>query len=436
MTGEEALARIRKSLQRSVDETPAVKSLIEKIRSGKATYQDTALYARWAATNLGLSLSHVVCDIDLSDRAAVCKALLLDQYEDINGFIDMVQAELDSRFGIQLAPHRAPFNDERADTIGHSLADTTRPDEVIRRRAQSATATATKAIHDDRMKAEARFRSRAGLKCHITRTAVGGCCPWCSDVAGRYEYGEEPDDIYRRHDNCDCTVTFENGRQRQDVWSKRTWEAPEPGAGAKEPARLTPEQAAAKEAEHLPKRLTQGAESGRIRLSDSDDYWHPITENAIQSVPRVSAFSDDLNAVVQKQCRELLSSLIEDDIGTEGTVSISLQDFTTETAKGVSGEGGVKPIRLNKPYISIHNHPSDDTFSALDLRLLCIDEQCKAIIVVGNSGKTVFVLQKTESFDPDGMLRHIRARIDRGNPDETLEEFVKGCERYGTKYHK
>lgn len=241
MTGEEALARIRKSLQRSVEETPAAKSLIEKIRSGKATYQDTALYARWAATNLGLSLSHVVCDIDLSDRAAVCKALLLDQYEDINGFVDMVQAELDSSFGIHLAPQRAPFEAERADTIGQSLADTTKPDDVIRRRAQSATATATKAIHDDRMKAEARFRSRAGLKCYITRTAVGGCCPWCSEVAGRYEYGEEPDDIYRRHDNCDCTVTFENGRQRQDVWSKRTWEAPAEDAGAAEATVFTDE---------------------------------------------------------------------------------------------------------------------------------------------------------------------------------------------------
>lgn len=268
MTGEEALARIRKSLQRTADETPAAKSLIEKIRSGKATYQDTALYVRWAATNLGLSLAHVVCDIDLSDRAAVCKALLLDQYEDINGFVDMVQAELDSSFGIHLAPQRAPFAAERADTIGQSLADTTKPDDVIRRRAQSATATATKAIHDDRMKAEARFRSRAGLKCRITRTAVGGCCPWCSDVAGRYEYGEEPDDIYRRHDNCDCTVTFENGRQRQDVWSKRTWEVPDKDAGAADATVLTAEQAAEIEAKHQPTVLTGGKKPAIIRIED------------------------------------------------------------------------------------------------------------------------------------------------------------------------
>ena len=69
-------------------------------------------------------------------------------------------------------------------------------------------------------------------------------------MAGRYAYGEEPDDIYRRHDNCDCTVTFENGRKRQDVWSKREWEAPEPGAGAGEPVVLTKEQAEALQAQN------------------------------------------------------------------------------------------------------------------------------------------------------------------------------------------
>ena len=64
-------------------------------------------------------------------------------------------------------------------------------------------------------------------------------------MAGRYEYGEEPDDVYRRHDNCGCTVTFENGRKRQDVWSKREWEAPKEGAGAGDPVVFTAEQSAA-----------------------------------------------------------------------------------------------------------------------------------------------------------------------------------------------
>lgn len=71
----------------------------------------------------------------------------------------------------------------------------------------------------------------------------------------------------QRHDNCGCSVTYENGRQRQDVWSRRKWEVPGKDAGAAEPTRLTRAQAAAIEAEHLPKRLTPDAESGTMKLA-------------------------------------------------------------------------------------------------------------------------------------------------------------------------
>jgi len=87
-------------------------------------------------------------------------------------------------------------------------------------------------------------------------------------MAGRFEYGEEPDDIYRRHDNCDCTVTFENGRKRQDVWSKREWEAPEQGAGAGERVVLTKEQARELEEKNQPEVLTKDSKPAIIKLPD------------------------------------------------------------------------------------------------------------------------------------------------------------------------
>ncbi len=97
-------------------------------------------------------------------------------------------------------------------------------------------------MHDDYMEENAKFRSDAGLKCWIVRQTDGKCCSWCTSIAGRYEYGKEPHDVYRRHDNCGCTVTYENGRQRQDVWSKRTWESDQPTPTRVEPTRLTGEQ--------------------------------------------------------------------------------------------------------------------------------------------------------------------------------------------------
>lgn len=79
---------------------------------------------------------------------------------------------------------------------------------------------------------------------------------------------------FRRHDNCGCSVTYEDGEMRQDAWSKRTWQAsPEELAERKEleeklkPVRFSPEEAAAKEREVLEQRaerLTNGGESGII----------------------------------------------------------------------------------------------------------------------------------------------------------------------------
>ena len=91
-------------------------------------------------------------------------------------------------------------------------------------------------------------------------------------MAGRYEYHSEPKDVYRRHDNCGCSVTYENGRKRQDVWSKREWEAPEPGAGVGERVVLTEEKARELEAEHFPVVWTGRKNSAIIKSIDVDDY--------------------------------------------------------------------------------------------------------------------------------------------------------------------
>lgn len=230
-------------VKQRIENDKKLSKLRQKVNSGKATYADTASYSTHVGNLLGDTFAQHILSVSPELREALTVELLHDRYMDINAIIDRVQKSMDEAQGLHLAPQHAPFYDDRAHQIGSALADPTVPDETIKRRARAATATATKSMHDDRMKSEAKFRSRAGLKCFITRKAVSGCCAWCTAMAGRFEYGEEPDDIYRRHDNCDCTVTFENGRKRQDVWSKREWEAPEPGAGAGEPVVLTKEQA-------------------------------------------------------------------------------------------------------------------------------------------------------------------------------------------------
>ncbi len=257
---------VREEVQQRIEQDPELIRLRKKIESGKATYADTAAYSNRAGKLLGEVFSRRLPEIPLEEREPLCVELLHDRYIDINAAVDTAQRFMDEALGVHIAPQHARFDSERASQIGSSLRDLSKPVETLQRRSRAATETATKAIHDDRMKAESKFRHRAGLDCRITRVAVNGCCPWCSKVAGRYVYGEEPDDIYRRHDNCDCTVTFENGRKRQDVWSKREWEAPEPGAGAGDPVVFTAEQAKALQDEKQLKVLTNGEKHDRIKL--------------------------------------------------------------------------------------------------------------------------------------------------------------------------
>lgn len=258
---------VQEEVRQRIEHDALLARLRKKIDSGKGTFDDSFAYSDRAGRLLGEIFAQRLPGIPPAEREALCVELLRDRYTDINSLCDAVQKALDQANGLHLRPQRAPFEEARAHKIGHSTADQTVPEKTQQRRSRSATETMTRSMHDDRMQAEAKFRSRAGLKCYITRKTDGKCCAWCSAMAGRYEYYSEPKDVYRRHDNCGCSVTYENGRQRQDVWSKRIWEAPEPGAGAGDPVVFTAEQAERLQAEHG---LTKPARSGKINKKLTD----------------------------------------------------------------------------------------------------------------------------------------------------------------------
>jgi hypothetical protein len=268
--------------------------LRKKIEAGQGTFKDTTDYCNRSAELLGRLFSENVLSMPDVERITANDTLLKDRYKDINDLLDKVQRTVDKKQGINIRPQHAPFNQERADQIGHSLTDKTVSEETIQRRAGSAPATMTRAMQDDYVEENAKFRSDAGLKTYLVRVTDGDCCEWCTKVAGRYEYGTEPHDIYRRHDNCGCSVTYENGRQRQNVWTKKTWEVPAEDAGAPGPVRLTKEQAAGRgasepvrftheqarklEAEKIPKKQ-RTPEQLAVKADEKAQYYRPVILN-------------------------------------------------------------------------------------------------------------------------------------------------------------
>ena len=77
--------------------------------------------------------------------------------------------------------------------------------------------TFTESAVNDTIEENARFMQDSGLKTTVTRNSGGKCCDWCAKLDGTWEYGKQPKDFFRQHENCTCSITFRSEK------SKRSW---------------------------------------------------------------------------------------------------------------------------------------------------------------------------------------------------------------------
>ena len=422
---------LRKLMQQKMSTSPSLRSLMKRIRSGKATFRDTAEYSRIYSDLLGKCLSDNVLSLD--DREAAAADMLRESYDHTNSILSQVQTDIDKKNGINLRPRAAAFPLDRVTQFSHSLVDPTVEDSVIKRRARNGGTNISMSHHDDYMEANAEFRSNAGLKCYITRETDGKCCKWCTAIAGRYVYGEEPHDVYRRHDNCGCSVIYENGRQRQDVWSKRTWEKPKVGAGAPPPTKFSPEQARAMEQEKLRNihglSIDNGGRSGIIRESIKPNPITEITDKAIESVPKVNiyGYTDEQCAMIQKQHKELLEYSRKNNENKEVAFVF---DSSLESRKEFMGSDDKIDFGRSlygSDITVLHNHPRNSSYSVTDIIFFGDNSNVKTLTIVKNNGKVEY-LTKSEEFDPSVFkLEYDRLyrKIVKTGTDSEKNKFVK-----------
>lgn len=356
-------------LQKRIDQDAMLGAIRDRIADGKATDLDSARYCIRSGTVAGKYLGSQILDVPSDAREALCVDVLHGRYKDAVKQCAAVQKAQDAKQGLHLAPQIPAFNAERAHKIGRATADPTAEDETIRRRADAPIANATASVHDDFVRKQADFRSGAGLSCWLTRDSGSGCCPWCAEIAGRYAYGSEPKDIYARHDNCACTVTFESGRKRGGR-SGRQIEHPAPDAGAGEPVRFTAENApqgagepvtlTAAEAARIQAEngLTKPAGSGRIeeepffglfrgiigaapfgsrRSSEEENAETEARLRAIGFARIDSSFFKNIDKKLQQQIVEQLESLER----TFGAVSKSIHP-------SISADGETRAVAVTK----------------------------------------------------------------------------------------
>ena len=227
------LESIQFEFDRVMLESPKIKKVLVLLKNGKATYLDVNEFAIEVGEILAKVLNtKITVDVlpdgkmyfNIADR--ILNATMQKNYDLISNFAVDVQTELNHLAGFKIKGQAPVLNQDRIDGIVNRISG----DEEfnsIKWILNEPIVNFSQSIVDDSIKTNAEFHSKAGLKPEITRRVSGRACDWCQSLAGTYQYHKAPDDIYRRHERCRCTVDYKPGDGRnQDVWSKE-WRDPE-----------------------------------------------------------------------------------------------------------------------------------------------------------------------------------------------------------------
>ena len=224
--------RIENSFKSNVMRDRRIAQISKRIRDGTATLVDGHDYAERLGENLSKALITNLNADTLPDgrlyyniaKRTVTPALE-NNYNLTNDVAADIQKILDESSGIGLNAVRADFPKARIQgLIDKMTADGITLEEALVWLAEPIINN-SEAFFDDFIDSNARFRNAVGLKATLTRTADPKCCDWCAALEGTYDYDNAPDDIYRRHEFCRCTVTYQSGKKSQNVWNKRSWES-------------------------------------------------------------------------------------------------------------------------------------------------------------------------------------------------------------------
>lgn len=290
--GQDILKSVRADFAKTLDDQNSkLGKLFKKIQDGSATMSDISTFSVLIGQTVSSAVEKRITPDVLPDGTlyfniaqTVLQGVLKDSYELINLAAQSVQERLDSEYGLHIKPVKPDFPEERIRDIAGaaSTASMNKNEEKEERRLTSPVENVVQSFYSDYVRENADLRSKAGLNAYIIRRTNGRCCPWCSDLAGRYRYEDAPSDVYARHDNCTCTVDFVTDKYRQDVWNKRKYSlSPEERRKALEaapkPTRYTREQAKNLQ-DSVMNRVANSGESGIIESIKFNSLADPMRE--------------------------------------------------------------------------------------------------------------------------------------------------------------
>lgn len=220
----------RESYLAAVEKDKRIQALSKKINEGRGTYADADALASRSGKHAGRAITDAVLDEAVDGKmeeeaaAAILQPTMVENHKYVANLTETVQKGINRKAGNRLGAVRPELNQSRIDGLAKEIADA---EDVLQlaTRLPSQIENASMSIVDDSVSENFSFQHGIGLTPKIVRTAEADCCKWCAELEGEYEYDDVKktgSDVYRRHDNCRCTVEFVPGDgSRQNVHTKK-----------------------------------------------------------------------------------------------------------------------------------------------------------------------------------------------------------------------
>ena len=251
------LEKVQKEFNRLLSGNKEIKKYNELIKDGEATYEEMNEYAVLIGEMLAAAYREITEEdlpngkmyFNIADR--VVRPTLEEAHTILADRTAEMQKGLNTKAGLGFNAARARLNQSRIRGIVDRLTEAENFD-TISRILKEPVINYAQSVVDETLKLNVEFQAKAGvyadvirrydpvpITTYIKRGKNGKIygpyqqtnpmpCKFCLERAGVYEYGEvggQREEVYRRHENCRCKITYYPGKGSyvQDVWSK-SWQ--------------------------------------------------------------------------------------------------------------------------------------------------------------------------------------------------------------------
>ena len=204
----EILEAVERSFRENLNNNKEIERLQELLTTGKATYHEADKYAVEVGQALAKAFrDNVTADVLPDGRmyyniaSRVLPPPLRASYEEIANYAEVMQRGMNERARIGIKAIRPKYNTDREKGLIEYASGAEKYENI------------KKNLEEDLINFE------------------GGCCDWCSKLAGTYPYEQVRDtgnDVYRRHRFCRCNVTYDPQSGRIQNVHTKGWEPRRP----------------------------------------------------------------------------------------------------------------------------------------------------------------------------------------------------------------